>query len=148
MPERLDTGASGAVVFGAVGAARGVAQRQSFWHDDTVYEKLAALALLQPNWDGEGAPVPGRVSLDAARDFWRVVAPASEGNAPAVGPANDGGVVFEWEMPGERSLYCYIREHGVQVAAFDGIRDYADLRLPVSSAGIVVTVLLSAPTWS
>jgi hypothetical protein len=73
--------------------------------------------------------------------FWHSL-PAAE-TAPSIGPANDGGVVFEWEL-GPVSLYCYARDLVVEVAAFDAEHDIVELQLPPRQAATLTAVLLNA----
>ena len=105
------------------------------------HRRIQELRRLEPNWDGEGArpPVPREVGTAAV--FWHSL-PAAE-TAPSIGPANDGGVVFEWEL-GPVSLYCYARDLVVEVAAFDAEHDIVELQLPPRQAATLTAVLLNA----
>jgi hypothetical protein len=80
-------------------------------------------------------------ALASALAFWAELN-LDAGRLPLVGLSNDGGVAFEWELSGGRSVYSYAEEAGVVVAAFDDEHDHADLRLSPSRAACVVRALL------
>jgi hypothetical protein len=107
-------------------------------------QAIEALGALNPGWDGDGSPAPTPASLAVARRF--ALAIDRRAPAPSAGPAGDGGVAFEWDLPEKFSIYCYAREDDVEVAAFDDERDYIDIALPPDSATGLVSAVLDAQT--
>jgi hypothetical protein len=95
----------------------------------------------------DGLLVPTAQEVRTALSFALLL--AEEGlPVPLVGPANDGGVAFEWELPQRRSIYCYARAAKVEVAAFDSEREYVDIAAPAVAASRIVGALLPLEQWT
>lgn len=114
--------------------------------EDEVAGEIRSLVRLEKGWDGDGAPAPDRQSVQNALEFWELAGLFGV-DRPAVGPANDGGVVFEWELSAGRSVYCYARPDGVEVAAFDSERDYIDIKLAAFAAASIAAQIMLATSW-
>lgn len=149
VPIELDLGsddsslASFSYTLGAAGAAilRGTPM-ESTWSN-----LITPLAQLSDGWDGEGAPAPSAAQISTALEFSK--SPMWAGvSLPSIGPANDGGIVFEWDLTDGRSVYCYAREDRVEVAAFDATKDYSDVCLPARHASSIAHALVSAEAWT
>ena len=69
----------------------------------TISQELERLSLLQPNWDGEGAPQINPDIIDAARRFIARL-PENIGTTPTIVPSAAGTLQFEWNDDGPRSL--------------------------------------------
>lgn len=108
---------------------------------DMVLSRIDRLDALQDGWDGDGAPAPSSASLAVAASFYQALLKYGL-PAPLVGPANDGGVVFEWDLSRGRSIYCYARDAKVEVAAFGDHDDYVDVTLAPQCAADIVSALL------
>lgn len=114
--------------------------------EDEVAGRIRLLVKLDKGWDGDGAPAPDRQSVLNALEFWELVRLFGV-DRPSVGPASDGGVVFEWELSAGRSVYCYARPDGVEIAAFDSGRDYVDIKLAAFAAASVAAQIMLATSW-
>jgi hypothetical protein len=110
----------------------------------TIANRIAALASLAPNWDGNGSPAPSAASIATARQFVDHLGGLHPD--PSIGPAVDEGVVFEWDLDDGFSIYCYARPNGVEVAAFDDERDYIEIMLPARYAAELVRIVMSGRT--
>ena len=106
-----------------------------------VLSKIQGFSALQDGWDGDSARAPSPASLAVAASFHQGLK-AHDLPRPGVGPANDGGVVFEWDLPRGRSIYCYARDAKVEVAAFGDHDDYVDVTLAPQCAADIVSALL------
>jgi hypothetical protein len=78
-----------------------------------VLTRLRALAALEANWDGYGAPPPSRAAHASAR---RVITsmlgrPVAGSSGPHIAPGASGEIAIEWRLP-DRELHVYCLADG------------------------------------
>jgi hypothetical protein len=71
---------------------------------------VAALGALQPNWDGQGGPVPQKVVLDITNRLIKELE-CYDLTTAHIGPVSGGGVGIEWRC-GKRDLNIEILPDG------------------------------------
>ncbi len=106
----------------------------------TLVGKVELLRALDADWDGAGAPAP-LVGIPSARAFAEALGHLPR--LPSVGPANDGGVVFEWDFANRVSVYCYAREQDIEITAFNDEKDLVEISGRPEQAAALVRALLS-----
>lgn len=89
----------------------------------SLFEPVARLVELMPDWDGYQGKAPSVASLNLAV---RVLAALpSQVPDPRVLPSTDGGVLLEWETSGVELLLS-LGDHGLQsaVVSIDGLDEH------------------------
>jgi hypothetical protein len=108
---------------------------------ENLIQRIRSYRTLPENWDGDSSPVPAGEALESAVQLVRALRVSRQ---PAVSPANEGGVAFEWDLDHDYSVYAYALTDAVAVHAFDNERDYVDIKLPPRAAAKLISALLSA----
>jgi hypothetical protein len=75
------------------------------------FHKIAEMARLPRNWDGQGSQAPQMVVKDAAIELIRTIPSGVVDVAPRVVPVSGGGYHFEWSH-GERELEVSVERNG------------------------------------
>lgn len=67
---------------------------------DDAIDSLSRIAMLDDNWDGEGALAPKAAALRGAILFLQQIYRTSTNTAPTrIVPDSDGAIIFEWQTP-------------------------------------------------
>ncbi len=104
-------------------------------------EAIVKMGRLEPDWDGNGAPAPDEGAIATALRFLSLV--PSTLQVPAVAPATDNGITFEWDLKKLRAVHCIARADRIEVHAFDAEATYASLCLAPLKAAAVATAIVS-----